>query len=282
MKNERKFKPVTIIFIIAILVLLFTDLFPFYWTAISSLQPNLEIMKGTTQLIPKKITLKNYKDLLFESSGFTAFRNYIFNSLKVSLSVAILSIIISVFGAYGLSHYDFWGKEFIHKFLLFIYVFPTILIILPVYAIFSKFHLVDTHISLILVHTTLASPFCTWLLRSFFDSVPKELEEAAIIDGCSRFYAVVRVTIPLAAPGILTAGIYAMVSSWGEYIFVQILINSGSKKTVPLALAGYMGHVDVQWGRLLAGSVLNVIPILIIFLPLTKSFLKGFMEGALK
>ena len=143
-------------------------------------------------------------------------------------------------------------------------------------------HIVDTHLAIILIHTTLAAPFCTWLLRSFFDSVPYELEEAAEIDGCGKFQAFFRICFPISAPGILTAGIYAMISSWGEYLFVLILINSGTKKTVPLALAAYMSHVDIQWGRLLAGSALNVLPILIIFLPLTKYFLKGFMEGALK
>ncbi len=271
-----------LIFILVIVVILFIDLFPFYWVLISSLQSNIKILTGKTRLFPSRITLKNYADLLLETAGVTAFRHYILNSLKVSLAVAILSTGIAILGAYGLSHYQFHGREFIGRMLLFIYVFPTILIIIPVYGIMSKFKLVDTHLSLILIHTTLAAPFCTWLLRSFFDSVPLELEEAAKIDGCNKFQAFIRIALPISAPGILTAGIFAMITSWGEYIFVLIMINSGTKKTVPLALAAYMSHVDIQWGRLLAGSALNVLPILMIFLPLTRYFLKGFMEGALK
>jgi ABC-type glycerol-3-phosphate transport system permease component len=272
----------SLILLVVLIVILLIDLFPFYWVFISSLQPNIDILTGKTKLFPKKVTLKNYADLLLETAGVTAFRHYILNSLKVSFVVALFSTVISILGAYGLSRYQFYGREFIGRMLLFIYIFPTILIIIPVYEIMSKLHLVDTHLSLILIHTTIAAPFCTWLLRSFFDSVPYELEEAAAIDGCGKFQAFFRITLPLSAPGIFTAGIYAMITSWGEYIFVLIMINSGTKKTVPLALAAYMSHVDIQWGRLLAGSALNVIPILMIFLPLTKYFLKGFLEGALK
>lgn len=281
-KKRQKMKRSTLVVIVVLVVILAIDLLPFYWVLVSSLQPNIEILTGKTKFIPLNITFKNYTDLLMESSGITAFRHYILNSLKVSLSVALFSIVLATLGAYGLSRYDFYGKEFIGRMLLFVYVFPTILIIIPVYEIMSKMHIVDTHLALILIHTTLAAPFCTWLLRSFFDSIPYEIEEAAKIDGCGKFQAFFRICIPISAPGILTAGIYAMISSWGEYLFVLILINSGTKKTVPLALAAYMSHVDIQWGRLLAGSALNVLPILIIFLPLTKYFLKGFMEGAMK
>jgi len=272
----------TVALYLAVIVLLFVNLFPFYWVSISSLQPNLEILTGKTRLIPTKITLVNYANLLFETAGVTAFRHYILNSLKVSIAVALLSTLIASMGAYGLSRYQFYGSEVIGKMLLFIYVFPTILIIIPAYSLMAKFRLVDTHLALILIHTTLAAPFCAWLLRSFFDSIPGELEEAAALDGCNRWQSFLHIIAPIAAPGILTAGIYAMVTSWGEYIFVLVMINSGAKKTVPLALAAYMSHVDIQWGRLLAGSALNVIPILLIFLPLAKYFLRGFLEGALK
>jgi len=272
----------TVALYLAVTVLLFVNLFPFYWVSISSLQPNLEILTGKTRLIPTKITLVNYANLLFETAGVTAFRHYILNSLKVSIAVALLSTLIASMGAYGLSRYQFYGREVIGRMLLFIYVFPTILIIIPAYSLMAKLRLVDTHLALILIHTTLSAPFCTWLLRSFFDSIPGELEEAAALDGCNRWQSFLHIITPIAAPGILTAGIYAMVTSWGEYIFVLVMINSGAKKTVPLALAAYMSHVDIQWGRLLAGSVLNVIPILLIFLPLAKYFLRGFLEGALK
>lgn len=281
-RTKYRMQRLSLILLVVLIIILLIDLFPFYWVFVSSLQPNIDILTGKTKLFPKKVTLKNYADLLLETAGVTAFRHYILNSLKVSFGVALFSTVISILGAYGLSRYQFYGREFIGRMLLFIYVFPTILIIIPVYEIMSKLHLVDTHLSLILIHTTIAAPFCTWLLRSFFDSVPYELEEAAAIDGCGKFQAFFRITLPLSAPGIFTAGIYAMITSWGEYIFVLIMINSGTKKTVPLALAAYMSHVDIQWGRLLAGSALNVIPILMIFLPLTKYFLKGFLEGALK
>lgn len=278
----RTHSTISIPFLTVMAVILILDLFPFYWVLVSSLQPNLEILMGKTKLFPTAITFENYANLLLETSGVTAFRHYILNSLKISLLSAALSTLIALLGAYGLSRYDFYGKESIARILLFVYVFPTILVIIPVYGIMAKLKIIDTHFALVLVNTTMAAPFCTWLLRSFFDSVPYELEESAMIDGCNKFQAFSKIALPISAPGVLTAGIYSLIYSWGEYIFGLILINSGTKKTVPLALAAYMSHVDIQWGRLLAGSALNVLPILIIFLPLTRNFLKGFMEGALK
>ncbi|MBA7481289.1 Inner membrane ABC transporter permease protein YcjP [subsurface metagenome] len=277
-----KRKSINILLLCIILIFLVIDLFPFYWVFIASLQSNIEILTGRTKLFPSNMTIANYSELLFETTGITAFRHYILNSLKVSLSVALLTIFISVLGAYSLTHFNFYGKDIIGKMLLFVYVFPTIVIIVPAYGLMAKFHLVDTHLSLILMHTTLAAPFCTWLLRPFFESVPKELEEAAEIDGSSKFKTFLHILLPLSLPGILTVGIYALITSWGEYLFSLVLIDSGTKKTVPLALSAYMSHVDIQWGRLLAGCILNVIPILLIFLPLVKYFMKGLMEGALK
>lgn len=265
-----------------ILLLIAVDLFPFYWVFVSSLQPNIEILTGRTKAFPKDVTLENYVNLLFETAGVTAFRHYILNSLKVSVPVALISILVSVLGAYGLSHFHFWGKNIIARALLFAYVFPTIVIVVPAYGVMTRLRLVDTHLALILMHTALVSPFCVWLLRSFFESIPTELEEAAELDGCSRFKAFLRVVFPLSLPGVLAAGVFALVTSWGEYLFALVLIDSGTKKTVPLALSAYMSHVDIQWGRLLAGCALNVAPVLLIFLPLVKYFMKGLIEGALK
>ena len=131
-RKKHDMKRLSIILLVALIAILFIDLFPFYWVFVSSLQPNINILTGKTKLLPRNITLKNYADLLLETAGVTAFRHYILNSLKVSLIVALLSTLVSILGAYGLSHYQFYGREFIGRMLLFVYVFPTILIIIPV------------------------------------------------------------------------------------------------------------------------------------------------------
>jgi ABC-type glycerol-3-phosphate transport system permease component len=267
---------------IAILFLLFITLFPFYLVFVNSLQTHLKILRGETRLIPLTPTLKNYI-ALFKVAGGSSYSVYILNSLKVAIGVSLISTILSSMAAYSLSHYRFLGKEVIGKILLLIYVFPTMIIVVPVYDLLSKVGLNDSHLGLILIQTAIVAPFCTWLLRSFFEAIPKEVEEAAFIDGCNKWQSFLHITFPMAGPGILTAAIYAMVFSWGEYTFALIIIDSGTKKTLPLALSAFMQtYGNIEWGKLLASTSLNIFPILIIFLILAKNFLKGFMEGALK
>jgi multiple sugar transport system permease protein len=166
--------------------------------------------------------------------------------------------------------------------MLFIYVFPVVLLALPINETMAKFRLTDSRLGIILIHTALATPFCTWLLRSFFDSIPRAIEESAAVDGANKLQSLIWVVFPLAAPGVLTAAVYSLISSWGEQMFASILISSDSMKTLPLGIAMYTSEQYIEWGQLLAGTVLTFIPLLLIFMPLSKHFLQGFMEGALK
>lgn len=267
---------------VGILFVLAITLLPFYLVFVNSFQTHFQILSGKTLFIPSTLRVDNYI-ALFRVVGGVPFSTYIFNSLKVGIGVGLLSTILACMGAYSLSRYVLYGKEVIGRMLLMIYVFPTIILIVPVYDLLSKISLNNSHLGLILVHTTLVVPFCIWLLRSFFGSIPKEVEEAAFIDGATRWQSLLHIVLPLARPGLLTAFIYSMVFSWGEYTFALIMIDSGTKKTVPLGLAAYMtSYGNIEWGRLLAGTSLNVIPILIIFLVLSRNFLKGFAEGAVK
>lgn len=271
-----------VIFFVGILFILSITLLPFYLVFVNSFRTHYEILSGQTALFPTSLRLDNYI-ALFRVAGGVPFSTYIFNSLKVGIGVGLLSTILACMGAYSLSRYVLYGKEVIGRMLLMIYVFPAIILVVPVYNILSKISLNDSHLGLILIHTTLVVPFCMWLLRSFFESIPKEVEEAAFIDGATRWQSLLHVILPLARPGLLTVFIYSLVFSWGEYTYALIMIDSGTKKTIPLGLAAYMSsYGNIEWGRLLAGISLNVIPILIIFLLLSRNFLKGFTEGAVK
>jgi multiple sugar transport system permease protein len=270
------------LFTILVSLIALTTLFPFFYVIIASLQSEWTIMTGEVRIIPKEIILSNYRDLLFTTSSIDAFGRNLINSLKVSLSVMILTVVIATLGAYGLSRYKVPGRDLIGWLMLFMYVFPTVLIVTPSYMLINKLHLLDTHFSLILVHTALCAPFCTWLLRSFFDAIPKEIEEAAIVDGAGKIRILARIILPLASAGILTSGAYALIYSWAEYLFASVLINTTAKSTIPIALAGFSSQFGIEWTKLLAGSALNIVPILIIFIPMIKTFLRGFMEGAVK
>ena len=197
-------------------------------------------------------------------------------------ATAVFSSIIAALGGYGLSRYEFYGRDVLSRMMLFIYVFPVVLLALPINESMAKLRLVDSRLGISLIHTALAAPFCTWLLRSFFDSIPKAIEESAAVDGANKIQTLIWIVLPLAAPGVLTAAVYSLVSSWGEQMFASILISSDKMKTLPLGIAMYTSEQYIEWGQLLAGTVLTFVPLLLIFMPLSKHFLQGFMEGALK
>jgi len=281
-KRSRAKIGYTALIIIGILFILTAAVLPFYLVFVNSFQTHYQILSGQTVFIPSTLKLDNFI-ALFRVAGGVPFSTYLFNSLKVGLGVGLLSTILACMGAYSLSRYVLFGKEAIGRILLMIYVFPTIVLVVPVYDLLSKINLNDSHLGLILIHTTLVTPFCIWLLRAFFKTIPKEVEEAAFIDGANRWQSLIHVILPLARPGLLTAFIYSLVFSWGEYTFALIMIDSSTKKTIPLGLSAYVtSYGNIEWGKLLAGTSLNVIPIMIIFLLPSRTFLKGFTEGAVK
>jgi ABC-type glycerol-3-phosphate transport system permease component len=168
------------------------------------------------------------------------------------------------------------------RLLLFIYVFPTIIILVPIYKLFTYIGLWDNFLGLILVYTALVSPFCTWLLVSFFDSIPKELEESSQIDGASGFTSFFRIVLPLSLPGVVTVGAYSFITAWGEYLFALVIISTSQKKTAAIGLATFTAEQYIEWGPLLAGSMLIIVPVFLLFLPVARSFVQGFMTGAVK
>lgn len=271
-----------ILLYLAVGVYLFVCLAPFLWVLTGSFQPLSQIMKGQVHWIPRNPTLENYTPLFFSKLGIKNFPIYMANSLIIGGATAVLSSIIAILGAYGLSRYEFRGKDILSRMLLFVYVFPVVLVALPVNETVAKVGLADSRLGIILIHTALAAPFCTWLLRSFFDAIPREVEEAAAVDGANSFQSLFRIVLPLAAPGVLTVAVYSLISSWGEHMFASILISSDSVKTLPLGIAMYTSEQYIEWGQMLGGTVLTFLPLLLIFMPLSKLFLRGFMEGALK
>lgn len=280
MQLDRILRRTTLYLAVAIFV--FVCVAPFIWVIIGSFHSSQEILTGSVKLIPSNPTVKNYIPLFASELGIKNFHRYIINSLIVGISTAFLSSIVSSLGAYGLSRFDFPGRDVLARFMLFIYVFPTVLVAVPVNETMAQFHLVDNLFGIILIHTALAAPFATWLLRSFFDSIPQVIEESASVDGASQLQSMFYIVLPLAAPGVVTAGVYALVSSWGEYLFVSILVSSDANKTLPLGIGMYTADQYIEWGQLLAGTVLTFLPLFLIFLPLSKYFIKGFTEGAIK
>lgn len=266
----------------AVVVVLAIILMPFVWVLASSLKPEAEIMSGTARLLPKTPTLQNYISLIEEHSAAKDFKLNIVNSLVVALSTTAVTVFIATLAGFSLSRYRNRFSDFFAKLIIFIYVFPTIVIIVPLFRMFSTLGLTDSPLGLVIIESAFAMPFCIWLLRSFFDTISADLEEAAMIDGASDRQAFFLITLPLSAAGLATAAIYTFITSWGEYVFSSILLITDTKKTVPLGIVTYLGDMYIEWGKLVAGSVLIIIPVLALFYPLARNFIQGFMSGALK
>lgn len=264
-----------------VLIIVILMIWPFVYIFLSSFKPMKEIMSRAT-LLPKEFTLRNYRTLIFARTPVRDFPRFLYNSFTVSLITALCTLAVASIGGYSISRNTRLKRGFASRLLLLLYVFPTVILLVPLYKAFASFGLYDNLVSLVIVYTALAAPFCTWLLVSFFDSIPRDLEESASIDGASSTVAFVRIVLPLAAPGLVTAGAYSFITAWGEYMFALVLISSNLKKTGPLGLATFAAEQYVEWGPLLAGAILIMLPVFVLFLPISGHFIRGFTAGAVK
>jgi len=278
-----------VLFYLSMLALAVFFLFPIYWIFASSFKPIEEIMSAKPRLIPERPTLEHYMNLFNPSALYGGleragkfFLFFIQNSLIVSFASTGISLILAALGGYTLSRYRFKGSQLIARSMLLVYLFPGVLLTVPLYEMVALMRLTDTHLALIIIYVALTAPFGVWLLKAFFDAVPVELEEAAMVDGASGFQAFIRIILPLSRPGLLTVLAYSFITCWGEYLFAAILIFSDFKKTVAPGLAMYMGYQYIEWGSLLAGATLCTLPVLALFIPLSKYFLRELISGAMK
>ncbi|MBK5200553.1 MAG: carbohydrate ABC transporter permease [Spirochaetaceae bacterium] len=276
MKKNNIFKKILTLYI-PLLILLVFILFPFYWTFITSIKVESELY-GQATYWPKSVTFDAYHKL------FTTTINF-FDSMKNSFIVAtettVVSLFVSTLAAYAFSRYKFKGRAPLMGLFLCNNMFPTVLLLLPLYAIMRKLGLLYTHISLVLSYTTFTIPFSIWLLNGFINDLPLTLEEAAMIDGCSRGKAFMKIIIPILGPCLVSTGVYIFMNSWNEYTFAMMFTNSKTR-TIPVALKNMIGQLGVQWDLLTAGGILTIIPVCIMFFFAQKRLVSGLTAGAVK
>ncbi len=253
--------------------------FPIYWMIVSSLRPESDLF-GIPTFIPKTIDWKftSYANLI----ELTDYPIQFVNSIQVAVAVAVMTLVIAVVIAYVVTRYRVPGKMAIIGTMLYAYMFPPMLLAIPLLSIFAYIGIADHLVAVVLAHCTLSIPLGVWILWGFFQTLPFHLEEAAMVDGCSRAGAFFRVVLPLSAPGIITVAIFAFLLSWTDYIFALVLVTSDANKTLPVGLASILGSYDARWGELMAGATLIALPLLVIFLFLSRHFIKGLAAGALK
>lgn len=263
MKLKRKIYKGFIYFIA--LVWLFVVLFPVYWMFLTSIRDELEVYN--TDLYTTSPTLTNYIDVLFQRSHWTSeFWLQFMNTLFVSLSTSFLVMIISSMTGFALARLKFKGRGLVSRILLGVYILPYAFLVLPFYALMRFYGLIDNLISVVIAMTSFSLPFTTWVLRTYYNSIPREIEEAALIDGANRIKLLTTIYLPISAPALLAIMAYAFIRAWNEYLYVVVLINSFDKVTLPVALTSLLTSDLVPWGLVMAYSIIYAIPPVVFYL----------------
>lgn len=279
MKTRKTGKVITVI--LTIIVCIFA-LFPFVWMISTSLKTNSEIYTAAPTFIPKESTTAGYVNMFTTETSTFNFKQWAANSVFVAFFTTAFSMIIAVLGGYGISRYRFKGRGALSYVVLTTQVLPGSLLMIPLYIIMGNFNLLDTKTGLMLAYVTFTVPFCTWMMKGFFDSIPISLEEAARVDGAGTFRCFATVVLPLTAPGLVSTGLFAFINGWNEYLFASSFMQSYGNWTLPVGIASFKGQYATDWGTLMAGSVLITIPVVILFLCLQKHLVGGMTAGAVK
>lgn len=259
------------------LMLLFL-LFPFYWTFLTSIKPENELYGKVVTYWTAHPTFEAYKKLFTSTVDFLSAMK---NSLLVAVCTTLLTLVVATMAAYAFSRYDFVGRKVLMSIFLCNNMFPTVLLLIPLYSIMRKLQLLFTPVALILSYTTFTIPFSVWLLIGFINDLPASLEEAAMVDGCNRGQAFMKIIFPLLRPSIIATGVYIFMQSWNEYTFAMMFTNT-STRTIPVALKSLIGQLGVQWDLLTAGGILTIIPVCIMFFFAQKRLVEGLTAGAVK
>jgi len=277
-RTSRRRRPRLGLYALLALTIIATDA-PLVWMFLSSLKPDTENAAYPPTILPKTVTLANYENL-FQISQFGT---YLRNSFLVASAATLVTIVVGLTAAYSLSRFRFWFLRGLGELSLFAYMIPPILILVPIARIITGLGLGNNLLALVILYSATLLPFALWVLRSYFNGIPLDLEHAAMIDGCTRFGAFYRVVVPQALPGIISTGIFTFNAAWSEYLFASTLMTSPSKTTLSPGLALLFDQTGVySWGVLMAGSVLVTVPVILLFIVAQRQLVEGFGEGALK
>ncbi|MFF8981826.1 carbohydrate ABC transporter permease [Streptomyces globisporus] len=257
--------------------LIFT-IFPLYWITITSFKPAGDIFTFPLAYWPEDFSLENYSGLF----GASQFGTYLINSLIVSAVAGTVATVISMLSAYVLARFEFRTKTALLMAALVTQMIPSFIALGPLYLLMTDLGLVDNRLGLVLVYIAVCIPFCTVMLRGFFANIPDTLEEAAMIDGCSRLGALFRVLLPVMKPGIVAAFIFNFVNCWNELFLSVTLMNSDDNKTVPTALNGFISSFNIDWGSMSAAAVLTILPTMVLFAFASRHIVQGLTAGAVK
>lgn len=276
-KHTRRRVSAWILSIMLLILMLLINM-PTILTAINSFRPTTDILGGST-LFPQRVTLDNYVAMINKTSYLMWFGN----SVLVSVAATVVTLIASGLAGYSLSRYRTKVNAVYSSSLMVFQLFPLVLSVVALFVMFRSLGMTETFLPAIILYIVMALPFCTWMFKGFFDSIPRELEEAARVDGCSSFKAMLTIVIPLAGPGAAAVAIYAFLLAYNEYMVASAFLNPWQELwTIPLGLRSFIQQNTTEWGQMLAASTLAALPPLILFLLVQKWMIKGMAAGAVK
>ncbi|PNR92510.1 sugar ABC transporter permease [Petrotoga sp. 9PWA.NaAc.5.4] len=264
-------------YIIAIVLVLFS-IFPILWLLLTSLKPTSEIYSWPIKYFPSKPTFQNYINLLQRGD----FGRYFLNSVIVSGSATILILITGTLAAYSFARINFKGKRTLMMIILALLLFPSVAVVPPLFLIFRNLGLINTYISLILGHTALYLPLAIWILTNYFRTLPRNIEDSALIDGCTPIQMIFRILLPMSLPGLVAAGLITFVFSWNEFLLSLVLLSKNEMRTVVVGISLYPGEYSFPWELISSAIILAIIPIILLTLLFQKYIISGLTAGATK
>ncbi|MFP4599597.1 MAG: sugar ABC transporter permease [Persicimonas sp.] len=267
----------------ALILCVFVTLYPVLWVVKMAFAPSQAFSMSANPL-PTEFSLTNFEDLLTaqDMAGNWLFIRQFFNSVLVAVATTVLGVGFATTAAYAFSRFRFAGREGGMNLLLITQMFPGVVMTIPLYIILEELGLLNSLTGMALVYSTTAVPFCVWMLKGYFDTIPVELEEAAIMDGMGRFGIFTKIILPLAKPGIVVTALFSFMTAWNEFILAATFLSEPTKFTLPVALQRYVGDYSTEWGRFAAGAILVSIPVMALFFALQKHLVGGLTAGSVK
>ncbi|ODT17746.1 MAG: hypothetical protein ABS35_25070 [Kaistia sp. SCN 65-12] len=263
---------------IGVLLALFWSLAPIYWIVVTALKTSREIYAVPPTLLPARPTLANFNTALFNSK----FPQFVLNSATVAISVTVISAVIGALAAYPIARMEFKGRGATARAIVMAYLLPPSLLFIPLFLVLQNMGLINTKTGLVIAYLTFTVPFCTWMLIGYFRTIPRELDEAATVDGATRLQTLLKVVLPIAKPGLAVVALFAFTHAWNEFLYALVFVHSNDTKTFTAGLTGLIMGDTFIWGQLMASSVIAIVPILIIYIVAQRYIVEGLAAGSVK
>jgi multiple sugar transport system permease protein len=263
---------------LGVILALFWSLAPIYWIVVTSLKTSREIYAVPPTLLPARATLANFNTALFNSK----FPQFVLNSATVAISVTLISAVVGALAAYPIARMEFKGRGATARAIVMAYLLPPSLLFIPLFLVLQNLGLINTKTGLVIAYLTFTVPFCTWMLIGYFRTIPRELDEAATVDGATRLQTLLKVVLPIAKPGLAVVALFAFTHAWNEFLYALVFVHSNDTKTFTAGLTGLIMGDTFIWGQLMASSVIAIVPILIIYIVAQRYIVEGLAAGSVK